>query len=158
MTHAFATATTSPASLRARRFPMTTAARLGLEADIARLTAQLAIPDRRHSAGDNEDLTPWLAPELGIGERLRRLRATLADAEVVDLPGVAVIGRTLSLRDEEGLPTMYVLVPPGEGAPTDGRIAIDSPLGASVAGRRVGDRVEVDAPAGRRSVTIEWIG
>jgi hypothetical protein len=137
---------------------MTTAARLGLEADIARLADQLAIPVQRHSAGDNEDVTSWLAPGLGAGERLRRLRATLTDAEVVDLPGVAVIGRTLSLRDDEGLPAMYVLTPPGEGAPSDGRIAIDSPLGAAVLGRKVGDRVEVDAPAGRRSVTIEWIG
>jgi hypothetical protein len=137
---------------------MTTAARLELEADISRLAGALTMQARRGPVGDVDDPTFSVAPIVGTGERLRRLRETLAEAEIVDLPGVAVIGRTLSLRDDDGLPTMYVLVPPGEGAPTDGRIAVDSPLGAAVLGRRVGDRVEVDAPAGRRSVTIEWIG
>lgn len=160
MTHAFVTASTSPVSSRARRYPMTTAARLGLEADIARLAtdARTHVHEDQGEQVDGTPPLPRMSPAFRARERLERMRETFADAEVVDVPGVVVIGRRFTLRDGDGMPVTYGLVPPGEGAPTEGRIAVDSPLGAAVLGRRVGDPVEVDAPSGRRAIAIEWIG
>ena len=61
------------------------------------------------------------------------------------------------LRGDDGSRVTYALVAPGEGAPSQGRISADSPLGAAILGRRAGDTVEIDAPAGRRRVTVECV-
>jgi transcription elongation GreA/GreB family factor len=69
-------------------------------------------------------------------------------------PDRAVIGRRVTLLEEDGDSVTYGLVFPGDGDPIQGWISADSPLGAAVLGCAPGDRVEVDAPVGRRVVTV----
>ena len=80
--------------------------------------------------------------------------AVLDAARTVEEPDRAVIGRRVTLREDDGGSVTYAIVFPGDGDPAQGWISADSPLGSAVLGQGVGDRVEVEAPAGRRSVTV----
>jgi transcription elongation GreA/GreB family factor len=93
-------------------------------------------------------------PAFKAGRRLEALTAVLNASETVHEPDRAVIGRRVTLLEEEGDSITYALVFPGDGDPTQGWISADSPLGAAVLGCTPGDTVEVNAPAGPRIVTV----
>jgi hypothetical protein len=131
------------------RWPMTPDALRRLVDDLRELESDLAV-----MAG--------AAPEPGVvhlpmalaGRRFETLTAVLGSAEEVDDPDRAVIGRRAVLREADGQSVSYALVFPGDGDPSLGWISGDSPMGSAVLGARAGDVVEVDAPAGRRSITV----
>ncbi len=52
---------------------------------------------------------------------------------------------------------MYELVGAAEADPKQGRISNESPLGKALLGRRVGDEVKVNAPAGTLSFRVTAI-
>jgi transcription elongation factor GreA len=56
---------------------------------------------------------------------------------------------------EEGLndPETYWVVGPAEADPKQGKISHESPLGKALLGKRVGDLVQIQAPAG--AITFE---
>ncbi len=88
---------------------------------------------------------------------LRRVRvlAALRDRAVVVGPSdEAAIGRRVTIRDDDGSVQTYTLVLPGDGEPSQGWIAADSPLGTALLGARPGERVRVVAPAGERWVDV----
>jgi transcription elongation GreA/GreB family factor len=66
----------------------------------------------------------------------------------------AVIGRRVSVSEDDGSRAVYALVIPGDGDPSRRRLGVDSPMGAALLGATVGERVVVDAPAGRRALTV----
>ena len=49
---------------------------------------------------------------------------------------------------------MYTIVGAAEANPVNGKISNESPLGKALLNRKVGDRVQVDAPAGSFTVNI----
>lgn len=63
-------------------------------------------------------------------------------------PQVVEIGDEVTVRFEDGTTDRYLIVHPVEAALDDVRISSESPLAQAVLGRRVGEEVEVDAPAG----------
>ena len=64
------------------------------------------------------------------------------------------VGSTVSVREEGSKPEEYEIVGAAEADPKEGRISNESPLGKAVLGHKAGDRVEVDAPAGKFIVQI----
>lgn len=52
----------------------------------------------------------------------------------------------------------YQLVGSDEADPLDGKISIESPIGASLLGHKIGDTVEVSTPAGMQKYEIVGIG
>jgi len=87
--------------------------------------------------------------------KINQLKARLADCTIVDksmMPkGVVTFGsvvtvKDLDLDDEE----RYEFVGPGEEDYTTDpmKILTSSPLASAMAGKKVGDKVEVDAPSG----------
>jgi transcription elongation GreA/GreB family factor len=105
------------------------------------------------SAGAQDDGVVHL-PVFKAARRLGVLSAVLDAAEKVHEPERAVIGRRVTLLEEEGDSVTYALVFPGDGDPVQGWISADSPLGSAVMGCAPGDRVEVMAPAGPRVITV----
>lgn len=122
------------ASMPRRSWPMTSEAWRALAADlrVAPVGSPIRHAERRHDT----------------------LRAVLDGAECVDDEGIVVIGRRATIREEDDRTVAYAIVFPGDGDPTMGWVSADSPLGAALLGARPGDRVDVHAPAGRRTVEV----
>lgn len=131
-----------------RSWPMTGEAWLTLVNELGRLRA-----DAFSLAGELADGVIDLAV-VKAARRLDVLSAVFDAAQRIHEPGIAVIGRRVTMREADGELVSYVLAFPGDGDPTQGWISADSPLGSAVLGCEPGDRVEVTAPAGKRFVTM----
>ncbi len=132
-----------------QRWPMTREAWLALVDEIGQLRIDLGV-----LGGAAPDDGVVHLPVLKAARRFDVLTAVLDASEKVHEPDRAVIGRRVTLVEEEGDSVTYALVFPGDGDPLQGWISADSPLGAAVMGCTAGDRVEVFAPSGARFVTV----
>jgi len=143
-----------PATAARSRWPMTSAASRALETEIEPLMADVRrLAERSVHSGEERDRVAFEQ----AARRLVSVRAVLGSAQIVDDPAIAAIGRRVTLREEDGALESYALVIPGDGDPAQGWVSVDSPLGAAMLGARPGDRVEVVAPAGVRTVTVTAI-
>ena len=91
--------------------------------------------------------------------RILRLRERLLNAEVVEAgaasDGTARFGATVTFEDERGGQARSVrLVASHDANPAAGALSIESPIGAALNGRGVGQVVEVDTPKGVRRLHI----
>ena len=71
--------------------------------------------------------------------------------------GIAEPGSTLEVEDDEGETLVYHLVGAVEADPTTGRISVESPVGRALVGKRAGDRISVEVPAGLVQLTIKTV-
>jgi transcription elongation GreA/GreB family factor len=78
--------------------------------------------------------------------------ATAIPPDAIDIGSTV---RILVLRTGER--EEYTLVPPGDADILQNRISTLSPIGQAIFGRRAGETVEVDAPAGSITVRIERV-
>jgi len=91
--------------------------------------------------------------------RIEDLRRKLALSEIVvgQQFGTLAVGFGAHVEVENldnGDCSMYQIVGPYESDALSGRISIDSPMGRSLLGRRVGEEITVYAPGGVRSYRI----
>lgn len=91
--------------------------------------------------------------------RILRLREKLLGAEVVEADvgtdGIARFGATVTFEDErDGRAQIVRLVGSHEADPSAGALSVESPIGAALNGRSVGQVVEVDTPKGVRRLRI----
>ena len=89
--------------------------------------------------------------------RILQLREQLLNARVVEAPesGDAVaFGSTVEVEDEDGRRSTYQLVSQHEAAPSEGRLAFDSPVGVALRDRRAGDVAVVATPRGERRLKV----
>ena len=89
-----------------------------------------------------------------IEELTRALgRATMV-ADVDEDPQIVELGDEVDVEFDDGALETYVLVHPVEAPTDEASISIDSPLSRALLGRRPGDRVVVEAPAGTYTCTL----
>jgi transcription elongation factor GreA len=91
--------------------------------------------------------------------RIKELEILLATARVIDQLAIkddAVhVGSRVTIQEEgEPGPETYTIVGAAEANPALGKISNESPLGRALLGRKEGDKVQVDAPAGSFTVKI----
>ena len=67
------------------------------------------------------------------------------------------VGCQVTVSADTGKEHIFHLVGEWEADPTVKKISFDSPLGKSLLGKKRGDKVEVDAPAGKITYTITQI-
>lgn len=95
-----------------------------------------------------------------IEARIREIEHILRRAKVVprsEATDVVQFGSTVTLRDEYDETDVWTLVSPQEANTLHGTISTESPVGAAVLGKRVGDSVVVKAPGGDTTFTIEKV-
>src|SRR6476469_5434088 len=63
------------------------------------------------------------------------------------------MGNRVCVRDGEGYESCWTLVAPAEASTRNGKISNESPIGQALMGKRVGETVQVTAPAG----VIEYV-
>jgi transcription elongation factor GreA len=89
--------------------------------------------------------------------RIKELEVILASARIIEEKPTAEmvqVGSTVSVKEEGGKPEEYTIVGAAEANPAKGLISNESPLGKAILGHKAGERVEVDAPAGKFIVQI----
>lgn len=99
--------------------------------------------------------------ELIITEaRVREIENLLRRVKVLEPvlnTGVVQLGSTVTIVDETGEAETWTLVSPEEANATHGKISTESPVGAALYGKRVGDTVVVQAPGGETQFEIRSV-
>ena len=90
--------------------------------------------------------------------QVEELRGVLGRArrptEVPEDPTIVELGDAVTIEYDDGETERRVVVDPVEAGLGDDRVSAASPLGRALIGRRVGDEVTVDAPAGQYGCVI----
>jgi len=92
--------------------------------------------------------------------RILQLEQTLARSTIIDEAAVRAgdtvqVGSTVVVEDARGREHTYRILDAAEADASAGSISQDSPIGAAVLGSRVGDTVQVQAPAGVQQLTVK---
>ncbi len=134
------------------------------ELDYLRTYKRQEIAERLHEAMDGGELIENAEYEAAKNEqafvegRIKELEILLAMARVIDeappAADVVQVGSTVTIQEEGLEPEQYTIVGAAEANPAAGRISNESPLGKSLLSRKVGEKVQVDAPAGTFVVAI----
>ncbi len=99
--------------------------------------------------------------ELVLAEaRIREIEHILRRAQVMTHErrhDLVQLGSRVTVVDEEGTTETWVIVSPEEANAMQGRISIESPVGAALLGKRPGDTVVVRAPGGETRLTIQRV-
>jgi len=92
-----------------------------------------------------------------IEARITDLESKVGTAEVIDPPTAGdrvTFGSTVKVEDEDGKELIYQIVGSDEADPKRGLISIMSPLARTLIGKKVGDHVTAQLPAGRKTFEI----
>ncbi|MCL1947003.1 MAG: transcription elongation factor GreA [Chitinivibrionia bacterium] len=94
-----------------------------------------------------------------IQDKIRYLQEQITNAQVIEIEGESDEIRfgtkvVCCEIDDEDEKEEYTLVGADEANPSNGLISVSSPLGKSLLGKKDGDIVEVDAPAGKYKLKI----
>ena len=116
--------------------------------------------------GDRSENAEYIYGKRKLRELDRRLRflSLRMDALTVVDPaphptGRAYFGAWVTVAHEDGAPRTYRLVGPDELDVASGRISVDAPLGRALLGKRPGDLVVVQRPAGPAElevIAVSW--
>jgi len=133
------------------------------ELDYLRSLKRQEIANRLHEAMEGGELIENAEYEAAKNEqafvegRIKELEILLATARVIieaEKAEVVQVGSKVTIKTESESPEIYTIVGAAEANPRAGRVSNESPLGKALLSKKVGDRVQVDAPAGVFSVEI----
>jgi len=84
--------------------------------------------------------------------RMAELETILNNARILDsVPpawkDIVQIGALVTLEEESGRENEFMVVESLEADPDEGKISVDSPLGKSLIGKKVGDIIEISTPS-----------
>lgn len=93
-----------------------------------------------------------------LSDEVAQLETMLARAVVVEDvdedPSIVEIGDEVTVEMPDGTTESFAIVHPAEAMVDDDRISSEAPVARAVLGRRLGDRVSVQAPAGVYAVVV----
>jgi transcription elongation factor GreA len=81
--------------------------------------------------------------------------ATVIDEEAARASDVVQLGSVVVIDNGDGEEHVYQIVGATESDPGSGKLSHESPVGAALIGRRAGDSVEVQVPAGVKRLRIK---
>ena len=111
--------------------------------------------------GDLKENAEYHSAKEKLGEvmgRIAKIQDKLQSAKLIDdikVPhGVVSIGGKVILQDEDGDEMTYVLVGEDESDPSEGLLSVYSPLAQGLLGKKQGENVTVELPAGPRRFKV----
>ena len=137
------------------------------ELDFLRGSKRQDIANRLHEAMEGGELIENAEYEAAKNEqafvegRIKELEILLATARVItdsEKAEVVQVGSRVTIKADGEDPEIYTIVGAAEANPRAGRVSNESPLGKSLLTKKVGDHVQVEAPAGAFIVEILKIG
>ncbi len=133
------------------------------ELEFLRTTRRAQVAERLHNAQEDGELIENAEYEDAKNEqafvegRILTLETMLSNAVIIDEHGssdIVALGCRVTIKEAGNGSEEYLLVGAAEANPREGRISNESPLGRALLGRRVGDEVKVQAPAGSLSFRV----
>ncbi|MBR4952885.1 MAG: transcription elongation factor GreA [Oscillospiraceae bacterium] len=102
---------------------------------------------------ENSEYDEAKTEQAKLYSKIAELTNLIENAQIVEInttEGVVGIGSHVKVRDmDEGFEEDYIIVGSQEANPMEGKISSDSPFGRGLLGHKVGEKVNVDAPAGQ---------
>jgi transcription elongation factor GreA len=89
--------------------------------------------------------------------RILLLENLLRNASVIEgrsAAGVVNVGGNVLIQNQDGKIEQFTIVGSAEADPLDGKISEESPVGRSLLGKKTGDTVRVNTPAGQMKLQI----
>lgn len=119
------------------------------------LVTRLATARSQGDLSENSEYTSAKQDLAFVDGRIAELELVLHDAKVVSSHSKSKvdIGCKVTLHID-GKREIFTIVGEWEADPTQKKISHSSPLGKSLIGKKVGDKVEVDAPVGKLAYKI----
>lgn len=90
-----------------------------------------------------------------LESRVAELEEILQNADIIKPAksnGTIRVGSTVELKN--GKTVKYQIVGPVEADPLEGKISNESPIGAALMGKKVGDKVTIETPKGSVSYSV----
>jgi transcription elongation factor GreA len=150
-----------------KQFQLTAHGKRELEEELEQLiSSRIDIADRiaeARSFGDlseNAEYSAAREEQSRIETRIAEIKEILAGAKIIkadkadDMVG---LGETVVLKSGRTT-TEYTIVGAVEADPLDGKISNESPLGAQLIGKKVGDTATIETPKGKKIFEILKIG
>jgi transcription elongation factor GreA len=131
--------------------------KLEAELQYLRTVRRKDVAQRLHEAMEGGELIDNAEYEAAKNEqafiegRIIELDHILASAKLIQpsqAGDVVTIGSTVVVKQNGGKPETFTIVGAAEANPKEGLISNESPLGQALLNNKVGDEVEVEAPAG----------
>ncbi len=101
---------------------------------------------------ENAELEDARNEQAFVEGRILMLERTLGDAVIIEDDGgpreEVAVGAHVTIVEADAPPETYRIVGSAEADPTKGLISNASPLGRALMGRKIGDRVTIEAPDG----------
>jgi len=125
---------------------------------------RIALANRLRSAiqmGDLSENADYIKAKEDQGfmeGRIQDLEYILGHSTMIEENGAGFdsvdIGATVTLQEAEEPPEVYYVVGTTEADPLKGRISNESPIGEAIMGKKTGDTVTVETPAGKIDLKI----
>lgn len=123
------------------------------------------VVEQLKSARSQGDLSENAAYHAARGElesmevRITEIEHILANVEIIKAPksnGVVKLGSTVELKSAKGK-TTFKVVGSVEANPGEGKVSDESPIGVALLGKKVGEDVEIQLPAGASVYKVQAI-
>ncbi|MCJ7702154.1 MAG: transcription elongation factor GreA [Anaerolineales bacterium] len=107
---------------------------------------------------ENADYTKAKEDQGFLEGRIQELEYILGHATLIEDNGkahdVVEVGATITVQEEDYPPEEYYMVGTTEADPLNGRISNESPIGSALMGKKVGQKVSVETPAGELTLKL----
>lgn len=117
------------------------------------ITAQIAEARDKGDLSENAEYDAAKEAQGMLEMRIANLETQLANARIldeskVDTSKVQILSRVRLMNHNTGKEVTYMLVSESEANLKEGKLAIGTPIGQAILGRKKGEIVEVNAPVG----------
>ncbi len=127
------------------------------------ITAQIAEARDKGDLSENAEYDAAKEAQGLLEMRIANLEAQLANARIldeskIDTSKIQILSRVRLKNQNTGKEVEYTIVSESEANLKEGKLAIGTPIAKALLGKKVGDKVEVNVPAGVINFEILEIG
>ena len=147
-----------------KQYHLTAEGKKELETELTELIAKRSeIAEKIANARDYGDLSENAEYDAAREEqamletRIAELEDILKNADIIKPNHSSTIGVGSTVHLENGKKVVYQVVGPVEADPLEGKISNESPIGAALIGKKVGDKVTITTPKGEVVYSVEAV-
>lgn len=147
-----------------KQYHLTKEGKAELETELAELIAKRSdIAEKIANARDYGDLSENAEYDAAREEqamlesRIAELEDILKNADIIKPTKSSTIRVGSTVHLENGKKVVYQVVGPVEADPLEGKISNESPIGAALMGKKVGDTVTITTPKGQVVYSVEAV-